>query len=123
MDLPFERIKSLDELNARVAAASAAGKSVMLDFYADWCAECKKMEKRTFPTPVVRTALANTIWLQADVTANNADDQALMKFFSIPGPPTTAFYGTDGVERRNFRLAGYMAADEFAALVTNALKQ
>ena len=108
VELPFQRIKSLDDLTAQVAAANAAGKTVMLDFYADWCVSCKEMEKYTFPTPAVRAALADTVWLQADVTANDAVDQALLKHFGIFGPPTIAFYGPDGVERRNFRQSGYM---------------
>jgi thioredoxin:protein disulfide reductase len=122
IELPFQRIKSLDDLNARVAAANAAGKTVMLDFYADWCVSCKEMEKYTFPTPAVRAALADTVWLQADVTANDAVDQALLKHFGIFGPPTIAFYGKDGAERRNFRVVGYMKAEEFAPLAGNALK-
>jgi thioredoxin:protein disulfide reductase len=122
VDLPFERIKSIEDLNARVTVASAAGKTVMLDFYADWCVSCKEMEKYTFPTPAVRAALANTVWLQADVTANDATDQALLKHFGIFGPPTIAFYGRDGMERRNFRVVGYMKAEEFAPLAGDALK-
>jgi thiol:disulfide interchange protein DsbD len=121
-ELPFQRIKSLEDLNAQVATASSAGKTVMLDFYADWCVSCKEMEKYTFPTPEVRAALASTVWLQADVTANDATDQALLQHFGIFGPPTIAFYGADGVERRNFRVVGYMKAAEFAPLATNALK-
>jgi thioredoxin:protein disulfide reductase len=121
-ELPFQRIKSLDDLNARVAAASAAGKTVMLDFYADWCVSCKEMEKYTFPTPAVRAALSNTVWLQADVTANDEIDQALLKHFGIFGPPTIAFYGADGQERRSFRVVGFMKAEEFAPLAQNALK-
>ncbi len=122
VELPFQRIKSLDDLNAQVATANAAGKTVMLDFYADWCVSCKEMEKYTFPTAAVRAALANTVWLQADVTANDATDQALLKHFGIFGPPTIAFYGTDGMERRNFRVVGYMKAAEFAPLASSALK-
>jgi thioredoxin:protein disulfide reductase len=118
--LPFQRIKSLDELNAKVAAASAGGKSVMLDFYADWCVSCKEMEKYTFPDAKVRAALTNTEWLQADVTANDATDQALLKHFGIFGPPTIAFYGPDGTERRNFRVVGFMKTEEFAALAARA---
>jgi thiol:disulfide interchange protein DsbD len=94
----------------------------MLDFYADWCVSCKEMEKYTFPTPAVLAALADTVWLQADVTANDAVDQALLKHFGIFGPPTIAFYGKDGAERRNFRVVGYMKAAEFAPLAGNALK-
>jgi thiol:disulfide interchange protein DsbD len=120
VELPFQRIKSLDELNARVATASAGGKSVMLDFYADWCVSCKEMEKYTFPDAKVRAALANTVWLQADVTANDEADQALLKHFGIFGPPTIAFYGPDGAERRNFRVVGFMKKEEFASLAARA---
>jgi thiol:disulfide interchange protein DsbD len=70
--------------------------------------------------PEVRKALANTVWLQADVTANNANDQALLKHFGIFGPPTIAFYGADGVERRNFRVVGFMKTGEFAQLAARA---
>ena len=122
VQLPFQRIKSLDDLNAQVAAANAAGKTVMLDFYADWCVSCKEMEKYTFPTPEVRNQLANTVWLQADVTANDDIDKALQKHFGIVGPPTIAFYGKDGVERREFRVVGFMKAGEFAPLVARALQ-
>jgi thiol:disulfide interchange protein DsbD len=118
--LPFQRIKSLEELNARVAAAAASGKSVMLDFYADWCVSCKEMEKYTFPDAKVRAALANTVWLQADVTANDDADQALLKHFGIFGPPTIAFYAPDGAERRNFRVVGFMKKEEFASLAGRA---
>jgi len=121
VELPFQRIKSLDDLNAKVTAASAAGRSVMLDFYADWCVSCKEMEKYTFPQADVRAALANTIWLQADVTANDETDQALLRHFGIFGPPTIAFYGANGQERGSFRVVGFMKAAEFAPLAARAL--
>ena len=91
----------------------AAGRPVMLDFYADWCVSCKEMEKYTFTDPGVQAALANAVLLQADVTANDADDQALLKRFEIFGPPTIAFFGADGVERKDFRLVGFAPADRF----------
>jgi thiol:disulfide interchange protein DsbD len=116
----FKRIKSLAELDAAVAAAAAAGKPAMLDFYADWCVSCKEMERDTFPDARVRAALANAVLLQADVTANNADDQALLRRFGIFGPPTIAFYGPDGVERARYRVVGFMPAPEFADVVTRA---
>jgi len=122
VDLPFQRIKSLDDLNAQIAQANAAGKSVMLDFYADWCVSCREMEKYTFPQPQVRSALANTVWLQADVTANDEVDQALLKHFGIFGPPSIIFYGKDGQERREFRVVGFMKASEFAPLTVRAFQ-
>ena len=119
--LMFETIKSVDDLQARVAAASAAGKTVMLDFYADWCVSCKEMEKYTFTDASVRAALANTLLLRADVTRNDAQDQALLKHFGIFGPPTIAFYDAAGAEQQNFRVVGYMKAGEFAELLRKAL--
>jgi thiol:disulfide interchange protein DsbD len=122
VELPFQRIQSVAALDAAVATAKAQGKSVMLDFYADWCVSCKEMEKLTFPRPDVQQALANTVWLQADVTANNAEDQALLKQFGIFGPPTIAFYGTDGVERRQYRVVGFMKSEEFVNVAHQALQ-
>jgi thiol:disulfide interchange protein DsbD len=118
--LPFDTIKSLDELNKRVAAASAAGRPVMLDFYADWCTSCKEMERYTFSDKNVQAALANAVLLHADVTKNDATDQELLKHFGIFGPPTIAFYGSDGEERQSFRVVGYMKATEFASLARRA---
>jgi thiol:disulfide interchange protein DsbD len=120
--LAFETIKSLDDLNKRVAAASAAGRPVMLDFYADWCTSCKEMERYTFSDKSVRAALSNAVLLHADVTANDPVDQELMHHFNILGPPTIAFYGPDGGERQNFRVVGYMKAPDFASLVTRAIR-
>jgi thiol:disulfide interchange protein DsbD len=118
--LAFDTIKSLDDLNKRVAAASAAGRPVMLDFYADWCTSCKEMERYTFSDRNVQAALSNAVLLHADVTRNDAIDQELLRHFGIFGPPTIAFYGPDGEERRNFRVVGYMKAAEFASLARQA---
>jgi len=118
--MPFKRIKSVADLDQQVAAAAAAGKPVMLDFYADWCASCKEMEKYTFTDPAVQAALANAVLLQADVTANDEQDKALLARFEIFGPPTIAFFGADGIERRNFRLVGFAPAAQFHQHVTSA---
>jgi thiol:disulfide interchange protein DsbD len=120
-ELSFETIKSVEDLQAKVAQASAAGKTVMLDFYADWCVSCKEMEKYTFTDAAVQTALANTVLLRADVTKNDATDQALLKHFGIFGPPTIAFYDAAGAEQRNYRVVGYMKAGDFAAVLRQAL--
>jgi thiol:disulfide interchange protein DsbD len=120
-NLEFKRIKTLADLDREVAAAKSAGKSVMLDFYADWCVSCKEMEHNTFTEADVQGALGNTTLLQADVTLNDDQDQELLKHFGIFGPPTIAFYGADGTERRNFRVVGFMKAAEFAAVVRQAV--
>jgi thiol:disulfide interchange protein DsbD len=119
-ELPFARVANLAELDRAVRSAAADSHAVMLDFYADWCASCKEMERYTFSNPQVHEALTHLTLLRADVTANSADDQALLKRFGIFGPPTIAFYGSDGRERANFRVVGYMKAPEFAKLLARA---
>jgi thioredoxin:protein disulfide reductase len=122
-ELAFTRIKSVADLERAVAAAGAAQKPVMLDFYADWCVSCKEMEKYTFTDAQVQALLAGVVLLQADVTANDATDQALLRHFGIFGPPTIAFFGTDGLERKNFRLVGFSPAQDFRAHVAAAFER
>jgi thioredoxin:protein disulfide reductase len=119
--LEFKRFKTVADLEREVAAASAAGKAVMVDFYADWCVSCIEMEHKTFTQPDVQAALKDVVLLQADVTKNDDQDKALYVHFGIVGPPTIAFYGADGKERRNFRVVGFMKAAEFAAVVRQAV--
>lgn len=109
--LPFERVKSVAELDARLAAAK--GKRVMLDFYADWCVSCKEMERFTFADPQVRARLKDAVLLQADVTANNDDDKALLKRYTLFGPPATLFYDVQGQELSDFRVTGFQNAGLF----------
>ena len=112
----FEPIKTVADLDQAVAEAAAQGKPVMLDFYADWCVSCKEMERYTFPDPAVQQAMERYVLLQADVTANDAEDKALMQErFGIPGPPAMMFYDSSGEEQRGWRLVGFIPADEFAA--------
>ena len=92
----------------------------MLDFYADWCVSCKEMEAFTFTDGAVQAALSNTVWLQADVTANDAEDKALLERFGVFGPPTIIFFGTDGQQRHGYEVVGYMKAETFAEHVISA---
>lgn len=107
----FQRIKSSAELDA--VLAQSKGKIAMLDFYADWCVSCKEMEKLTFVEPRVKAQLDQMLLLQVDVTANNADDKALLKRFGLFGPPGIIFFGVEGKEIANTRVIGYQNADKF----------
>jgi thiol:disulfide interchange protein DsbD len=120
-ELPFQHIKTVDDLDREIATASQQGKSVMLDFYADWCVSCKEMEAFTFTDTQVQAALSNTVWLQADVTANDAEDKALLDRFGVFGPPTIIFFGTDGEQRHGYEVVGYMKAEAFAEHVHKAI--
>ena len=108
----FEPVRSVAELEARLSAAT---RPVMLDFYADWCVSCKEMERFTFADPKVAARLAGFTLLKADVTANDAEHQALLKRFGLFGPPGILFFGPDGREIDSARTVGFVPADAFAA--------
>jgi len=111
--LSFTQISNVDELNT--ALAQAKGKPVMLDLYADWCVACKEFEKYTFSDPQVQNALKNTVLLQANVTANNVQDKALLKQLNVLGLPTILFFNEQGEEQPAGRVTGFMDAAAFSA--------
>lgn len=119
--LEFRRVKSVADLDRELVTAAASGKSAMLDFYADWCVACIEMEEYTFNQPEVQAALGNTVALQADVTKNDAEDQALLERFGVFGPPTIIFFDKDGRQREGYEVVGFMKAEDFASHVLQAV--
>jgi thiol:disulfide interchange protein DsbD len=109
----FVPVRTLAGLQAELARAKAAGRPALVDYYADWCVECKEMERRTFADPRVRQALAAFHLVRADVTANDDEAKALLDLYGLLGPPVTLFFGADGVERKAHRLQGFLSAEEF----------
>lgn len=118
--LDFQRIKTVEDLDKALANAAQYGKTAMLDFYADWCVSCIEMEKYTFTDADVQAVLADSVLLQADVTANDAADQALLQRFGVFGPPTIIFFDSSGQQRHGYEVVGYMKAAAFAAHVARA---
>ena len=116
--LQFQRVRNLAELDA--ALQGAAGRLVMLDFYADWCVSCKEMERFTFSDPRVQARLKDAVLLQADVTANSAEDKALLARFKLFGPPGIIFFDKTGQEQ-TYRVVGYEPADKFLASLDKAI--
>ncbi|MGY8848132.1 MAG: protein-disulfide reductase DsbD [Burkholderiales bacterium] len=117
--LPFERVSSLPELNKRIAESQ--NKYVMLDFYADWCISCKEMERFTFTDPEVKNRLGDVVLLQVDVTEGTADDEALLKYFKLFGPPGILFFDPSGREIYDARTIGYQNKEEFIAILNAVL--
>ena len=106
----WTRVTSVADLDQRLASA---GRPAMLDFYADWCVSCKEMEKLTLSDPRVRAELDRMLLLQADVTAANEQDRALLKRFSLFGPPGIIFFDAQGREIPGLRVIGYQPPERF----------
>ncbi|MGE5472112.1 MAG: protein-disulfide reductase DsbD [Bacteroidota bacterium] len=108
--LSFTTVASVADLDARV---QAAGRPVMLDFYADWCVSCKEMERFTFADPAVQAKLGDFLLLKADVTANTPEDKALLARFGLFGPPGIIFFAKGGQEIKTARVVGFQKAATF----------
>jgi thioredoxin:protein disulfide reductase len=115
--LSFQPVDNVASLENALAAARRDGRPVMVDFTADWCVSCKEMERHTFTADQVVDALATFELLKIDVTANNDDDKALLRYFGSFGPPTIAFFDSAGRRLDGYTLVGFVRAQEFAAHV------
>ena len=112
-DLVFQVVRSSEELERILQRAKAENKLVMLDYYADWCISCKEMEAITFTNPEVAKAMSRFVLVQADVTINSQQSQALLKQFSLYGPPAILFFNGAGDEQKSLRVVGFMAPSRF----------
>ncbi|TVQ34575.1 MAG: protein-disulfide reductase DsbD [Wenzhouxiangella sp.] len=112
----FRRIDTLDELQAEIASAR---QPVFLDFYADWCVDCVRMERRTFPDPGVAARMREFSLIKIDVTDYTSDHQAILSHFGLIGPPAYLFF-RDGEELRHLRSFGFMAPARFLNLLEEA---
>lgn len=112
-NIVFTRVTSAQELADKIHQAQAENKRVMLDFYADWCISCKEMETYTLADESVQKHLSQFVLLQADVTENSPQDQALLKQFNLVGPPAILFFDLKGNEKQNLRVIGYQNVESF----------
>jgi thiol:disulfide interchange protein DsbD len=118
-EVHFTRVANLTELDAKL---QNPGKPVMLDFYADWCVSCKEMEAFTFTDSRVQAKMGQMLLLRADVTANSPEDKALLKRFSLFGPPGIIFFDRQGREIPGLRVIGFQSADEFLTPLDRAAR-
>ncbi len=118
--LKFKPVKGIAGLEKELQLASQQGKGVMLDFYADWCVECKKLEKDTFSDETVKQKLNNVVLLQADVTEYDEQDQALLEKLGLYGPPAILFFKRNAQENVDYRLSGFIGPDEFQSHLNGA---
>ena len=112
-ELKFKVIGSIEALQPFLDEAKRTGKPLLLDFYADWCISCKEMEIKTFQNAAVAKKMQDFILVQADVTRNTAEHQALLKQYGLFGPPGILLFNPAGEEQINQRVVGFMPPDRF----------
>ncbi|MGB0894159.1 MAG: protein-disulfide reductase DsbD [Parashewanella sp.] len=118
----FKRVKNLAELQQEISKASAQGKVVMFDLYADWCVACKEFEHVTFADPAVAKRMNNMVLLQADVTRNSDDDIEILENYDVLGLPTILFFDKSGKVADKYRVTGFMKPEAFGKHLDLLLK-
>ncbi len=88
----FAVVRSMASLQATLAEAKAAGKPVLVDFYADWCTACVEMDTKVFANQKVQAILNSFALVRVDLSNNTAEDQALLKEYNVIAPPTVLFF-------------------------------
>ena len=119
----FQPVTSVKGLDSIIAASANTGKPVLLDFYADWCVSCKEMEKYTFSDPLVAELMSQFTLVQADVTKNTTDDKTLLERYGLFGPPAILFFQLDGSESSEYRVMGFMKANNFASVLKQVYRK
>ncbi len=119
--LPFQRVKSIAELDQHIRQAQVDNRYIMVDFYADWCVSCKEMERFTLSDPKVQNRLNDVVLLQVDVTHGTPDDMALLKRFELFGPPAILFIDRQGQEIPDIKIIGFLDKKEFLTILNAVL--
>ncbi|MBX2868220.1 MAG: protein-disulfide reductase DsbD [Acidiferrobacterales bacterium] len=118
----FQRVSNPEAFSAKLDAAKAEGRKVVIDFYADWCVDCIKMEKATFnDQQVVAELESDYIALQIDVTdPGDIGTSTIKKQLGVFGPPAVLFFDENGMRQKQKDFYGFKKPQEFLALLTSS---
>lgn len=93
----------------RVEAAAAAGRPVMLDFYADWCIPCLELDRVTFTDKAVVEEASRFTTLKVDLTQfDSPEAEQLRREFDVAGVPTIVMLDASGREVTEERTVGFV---------------
>lgn len=97
-------------------------KPVFIDFYADWCAPCKQLDRVTFTDKNVTKLSDQFIMLKVDCTKPDTHTSAFMKQFDVTGMPTLVFISNSGTVLEELREVGFIPPEDFLVSMQTALE-
>jgi thiol:disulfide interchange protein DsbD len=118
----FRIVTNGADLDNAIDLARKQGRVIMVDFSAEWCTECKLMERNVFSQEVVRQAFQGLLLIRADLTHFDRDSKDLMKRFGVVGPPTIVFLSPEGREIQEARIVGDVGASGFLSKLAKAIR-
>jgi len=104
-------------LEEALAQAQRERKPVVLDFFAEWCAPCVRMEKTTFKDERVKALLGRCVFVRVD-TDKQAD---IAKRMAVEGLPDIRFALPDGRVIRQLR--NFQDAESFSSEIEELLRK
>ncbi|MFQ5957702.1 MAG: protein-disulfide reductase DsbD family protein [Candidatus Brocadiales bacterium] len=111
---PAEEIKWVTSFDEGMKLAKDAGKPVFIDFYAEWCTDCKLMEVKTWANEDVIKESERFVAIQLDCSENDSPYNKLrIERFKSFAMPVAVFFDSAGNYLEEYSLEGYTGSKKF----------
>lgn len=111
-DIPWER-----DFGAAVKKARAAGKPLLVDFWAAWCGYCDKLDATTYRDAKVVKLAGDFIPVKVNAEGSNSERQVALKY-GVSSLPTIAFLSPSG--RPLVVMQGFQGPSQFVSSLERA---
>ncbi|GEM_PF-2503503 len=105
-----------NDFEAGLNQAAEEEKYLMVNFHADWCGWCQRMDSDTFADPEVVGFADNFV----NVKIDTQEDQRVAQQYNVRGLPTTVFLDYDGGVVEN--VSGYRESEDFLEIMEGVLQ-
>lgn len=116
-EVSWTNLTSLQQIESSVKNEN---KPVVIDFYADWCAQCKELDKYTYTDEKVVELSKNLNNIKIDLTKENPD---ITSKYGIKGLPVVIFMKPNGEEIKELRVTGFLEPEEFSKRIEKLLNE
>ncbi len=111
--------KMLTSVESIEQSINTENKPIMMDFYADWCAQCKELDEYTYTNPDVVELSKSLNTIKIDLTRENEN---ITNKYNIKGLPVVVFMNNKGEEYKDLRVTGFLKPEEFKKKINSLQK-